>query len=145
MDRVHKMLRDNWPKIPNAPGVYGICIGDVNPKNFHVNNGESVTLFDFDQCGYGYRAFEIGKFASSLYAHGQKRTLLNAFLQGYEKRRPLSRIEYGAISYFEMVAIVWVMSIQAKNADRIGYKYLEKAFWDRKLRILRELEAQQGT
>ena len=144
LDRLHKMLRDTWPNIPKAPGLFGICIGDVNAKNFHVSSSGNVTLFDFDQCGFGYRAFEIGKFLSSLYTHGQKRALLNAFLQGYEKNRPLSGIEYEAIPYFEMVAVLWVMSIQAKNADRIGYKYLEKPYWDRKLQILRELEAQRG-
>lgn len=120
LDRFHKMLRDAWPDIPKEPGTYGICIGDVNPKNFHISSDGNVTLFDFDQCGHGYRAFEIGKFVSSLHSHRQKPALLNAFLKGYERNRCLGRIEHEAITYFEIVAVLWVMSIQAKNADRIG-------------------------
>lgn len=141
--RLHKMLRENWPDLPNEAGMFGICIGDVNPKNFHVSRDRHVTLFDFDQCGYGYRAFEIGKFAASLRMHKQKRELVKAFLHGYQEGRCLSPVEYEAISYFELVAVLWVMSIHAKNANRIGYKYLEKPYWDRKLQVLRELEAQQ--
>lgn len=144
IDSLHKVLHRNWPGLPKEAGTFGVCIGDVNPKNFHVSRERNVTLFDFDQCGFGYRAFEIGKFASSLATHRQKRELVNAFLHGYQEGRCLSRVEYEAISYFELVAVLWVMSIHAKNADRIGYKYLEKPYWDRKLRVLRELEAQQG-
>jgi Ser/Thr protein kinase RdoA (MazF antagonist) len=69
---------------------------------------------------------------------------VKAFLQGYQKGRNLSRVEYEAIFYFELVSVIWVMSIHAKNANRIGYKFLEKTYWDRRLQILRELEAQQG-
>jgi hypothetical protein len=38
-----------------------------------------------------------------------------------------------------MASIIWVFGIAAKNAERIGYKLLEKVYWDRKLKILREL------
>ena len=31
-----------------------------------------------------------------------------------------------AIPYFEIISIIWVMAIHAYNANRIGYKLLEK-------------------
>ena len=144
IDSLRKRLHRNWPSLPKEAGTFGICIGDVNPKNFHVSGRQNITLFDFDQCGFGYRAFELGKFSASLRTHRQKRELMNAFLCGYQESRNLSRTEYEAIPYFELVAVLWVMSIHAMNANRIGYRYLEKPFWDRKFQILRELEAQQG-
>lgn len=143
--RLHKWLRLNWPDIRALAGVFGICIGDVNTTNFHVTDEGKITLFDFDQCGFGARAFELGKFASSLHSHRMKRTLVNAFLDGYQQRRSLSRAECEAIPYFELVAHIWVLAIHAKNANRIGYQRLEQPFWDRNLAIVKELEAQQGT
>jgi len=140
---LNKRLRDAWPAIPREAGVFGICIGDVNARNFHIDGDRRITLFDFDQCGYGFRAFEIGKFGASLYSHRMKPTLMAAFLDGYQQSRRLSRAEYHSIPYFELVAVIWVMAIHAKNANRIGYKLLEKPFWDRKLAILKKLEAQQ--
>lgn len=139
---LRERLHRTWPKLRKEAGIFGICIGDVNPKNFHVSASSNITLFDFDQCGFGYRAFEIGKFSASLRAHRQKQKLMKTFLRAYQERRRLSRAEYAAIPFFELVAVLWVMSIYAMNVNRIGYKYLEKPFWDRKFDMLRELEAQ---
>ena len=144
INTLHKLLRKMWPILPKERGTFGICMGDVNSKNFHIDRNQNVTLFDFDQCGFGYRAFEIGKFSSSLLKHSHKSTLVNAFLDGYQEVRQLKNIEYEAIRYFEMVSVVWVMSIHAKNANRIGHKYLEQSYWNDKLQDLRELVAQQG-
>lgn len=140
-----KLLRDKLyraiPAIAKDQGQYGICIGDVNPTNFHVNAQQQLTLFDFDQCGFGYRAFEIGKFISSIHSVKSKKEIAKAFLEGYQHARPLSKEELSTIPFFEMVAVIWVMAINANNVDLIGLKWLEKAFWDRKLSILKELES----
>ena len=108
---------------------FGICIGDVNPSNFHISKEKVITHFDFDQCGYGYRAFELGKFSSSLYGYESKKENMQAFLHGYNSVRQLTTIEKMTIPYFEIASIIWVMSIHVSNANKIGYKYLENPFW----------------
>jgi Ser/Thr protein kinase RdoA (MazF antagonist) len=127
------------PQLAKEQGQYGICTGDVNPTNFHID-GETITVFDFDQCGYGYRAFEIAKFISSIHTLKNKADIANAFLVGYQQVRRLSSAELSAIPYFEMVAVIWVMAINANNSDLIGHKWLEKPFWERKITVLKELE-----
>lgn len=144
MESLGDRLCRSWPAIPCEEGAFGVCIGDVNAKNFHIDDRARITLFDFDQCGYGYRAFEIAKFISTLRSHPLKRELVDAFLFGYQKKRPLSRAEHQAIPYFTLVAVIWVMAIQAMNANRIGHKYLEKRFWDKRIEILKKLAAQQA-
>lgn len=143
LEQLKNSLHSILPGLKKEAGVFGICHGDVNPKNFHINADKRITLFDFDQCGYGFRAFEVGKFSSSLHSHSMKCMLMSAFLDGYEQVRPLTRQEYDLIPYFEKVAVIWVMAIHAQNANRIGYKFLEKPFWDRKLTLLKELDAQK--
>jgi len=138
---LQSQLHGVLPGLDREPGVYGICTGDINARNFHITDDNQITLFDFDQCGYGYRAFELGKFASAIHHHPSRRDLLDAFIDGYQQVRPLSDAERRAIPYFEMAAIIWVFGIAVKNAERIGYKLLEKVYWDRKLKILRELHA----
>ena len=136
---IQNKLHHALPQISKEQGKFGICIGDVNPTNFHIDE-EILTVFDFDQCGYGYRAFEIGKFISSIHTLKNTNEIANAFLSGYQKVRPLSQDELSAIPYFEMVSVIWVMSINANNADLIGHKWLEQPFWDRKITILKELD-----
>ena len=132
-------ISNSIPLLEKSPGIYGLCIGDVNPTNFHIDKNNRITVFDFDQCGYGYRAFEIGKFLSSVRNHNEKREIRKAFLKGYQSIRTLSQIEQEAIPIFEIISVIWVMAIQVANADRVGYKYLEKPAWDKRLSSLKKL------
>lgn len=116
---------------------YGVCVGDVNTKNFHITEDGRITLFDFDQCGYGLRAFEIAKYSSSLLNSATKRPLMDAFLAGYSEVRGLHPDEQMIIPYLEIAALIWVMAIHANNEDRIGNKYLNRAFWEKRVLNIR--------
>ena len=133
-------LRRQWPCLEKGIGVYGVCTGDINARNFHITDQHKISLFDFDQCGFGYRAFEIAKFASSIHFHGNKQQLLAAFLAGYQQVRQLTTSELDAIPVYEIAAVIWVLGIAAKNVGRIGFKYMEKPYWSRKLDILKTLQ-----
>jgi len=135
--RLHQAL----PALAQQPGTYGICLGDVNPTNFHVSGDKRITLFDFDQCGYGYRAFEIGKFLSSIQSLETKGKIAKAFVDGYQQVRHLDPDEVRAIPYFEMVSVIWVMAIHAQNVQWIGGKLLERPFWTRRLALLKVMAA----
>lgn len=140
LKQLQARLHQNLPQIPRGQGRYGICIGDVNPTNFHINAQQKITVFDFDQCGFGDRAFEIGKFISAIHLHDKKQELSQAFVEGYQQVRLLSSDELRAIPYYEMVGVIWVMAITADYADLHGHKWFEQAYWERKLLLLRELE-----
>lgn len=48
--------------LPKDPPFWSVCWGDPHSGNVHFTDDNHVTLFDFDQCGYGWRAFELAKF-----------------------------------------------------------------------------------
>jgi len=141
LQKIQSKIYSNVSHINSDNSNYGICVGDINASNFHINEKNIITHFDFDQCGYGYRAFELGKFSSSLRNDDLKKDNVLAFLEGYEKIGQLNDIEKLAIPYFEIVSIIWVMSIHVSNADRIGYKYLEKEFWTQRIGKIEVLAA----
>ena len=140
LQSIQSKLQSNISQLSTENGDFGICIGDVNPTNFHIDEEKTITHFDFDQCGYGYRAFELGKFSSSLYGSESKKGKMRAFIQGYETVRHLTDIEKISIPYFEIASIIWVMSIHASNANRIGYKYLENSFWVNRISRIEALD-----
>jgi len=141
MKSLQKELKEALPMIPKDSEVYGICLGDVNPSNFHINSENKITLFDFDQCGHGYRAFEVGKFISSIHSIERKQDVARSFIDGYQKIRRLNHDELRAIPYFEIISVIWVMAIHAYNANRVGYKLLKNPFWHRRLAIIKQLES----
>lgn len=111
------------------------CSGDVNATNFHVS-GNQIMLFDFDQCGMGWRAFEIGKFYASVLQREEKEILQKGFLSGYQSIAELSEDELASIPYFVCIAIIWVMAIHGYNAHMLGVAYLDESFWNKKIELL---------
>ncbi len=141
---LQKKIHAGMPVIEHEDGAFGICTGDINFRNFHINKHNEITLFDFDQCGYGYRAFELGKFLSAMHSLAEKDSCMEAFLNGYQSIRQLSEAEFQAIAYFEMVSIIWVLTIYVDNADRIGHILLDKSFWEQRIKRLKALERKLG-
>ncbi|MDH5693292.1 MAG: phosphotransferase [Gammaproteobacteria bacterium] len=139
LKKLQAMLHHELSRLTKSREIYGICSGDVNAHNFHITLDDRITLFDFDQCGYGFRAFEIAKYFSSLYKNQQASQIREAFLRGYQKVRILENTELATIPYFEIVAVIWVMAIHVDNGEYIGHKHLESDFWDQKFVTLREL------
>jgi len=128
-------LHYNIPQIPFENPSACFCSGDVNNTNFHINNNK-ITVFDFDQCGYGLRCFEIAKYYSSLLNLNDLDKLNNiqkSFLSGYQSVTELEPNELIAIPYFVCVSLIWVMAIHVDNINLIGSKYLDMSFWNRRM------------
>lgn len=138
---MQRRMRNALPVMPRQAPWFGPCTGDVNPRNFHVDEHGHITVFDFDQCGLGWRAFEIGKFFASLPSGPESEALRAAFLRGYESVRTLEPEERRAILPFSVVSCLWVMALHAYNADLAGQLLADPNFWNRKLGVLRELES----
>ncbi|RVU84525.1 homoserine kinase type II (protein kinase fold) [Leucothrix sargassi] len=129
-------LKNNLEELDSEKLSQVVCIGDVNMTNFHLTEDSKITLFDFDQCGYGQRAFEIGKFFSSIKPEHKKAQVKQAFLKGYESVCALSESERRAVPYYELASVIWVMSIRVDNAEKVGHSALEAAFWCKRIGVL---------
>lgn len=98
-------------------------------------------MFDFDQCGYGWRAFDIAKFVHR--AHTQKIDVMvsNLFLQRYQAIRQLNVAELAAIPVFIKIAHIWVMEISASVVgDVLPYGWFTNEWLDSRLAIFRSLD-----
>ena len=52
-------IKNQINELPMEEPYWGICWGDPHSGNVHFTEDNQMTLFDFDQCGYGWRAFDI--------------------------------------------------------------------------------------
>lgn len=136
--RLHRAL----PPLPRTAPWFGPCHGDINPRNVHFDAHGRPTLFDFDQCGPGWRAFEIGKFYASLLSHAARADLRAAFERGYGSVRPLSTEEQHALPGFMLVSPLWVMALHVYNVDITAPLLADSGFWSRMLDRLQQLEAE---
>jgi Ser/Thr protein kinase RdoA (MazF antagonist) len=99
-----------------------------------------IAPFDFDQRGYGFRAFEIAKFNASIHSLKTKHLVAEAFVDGYQQVHRRGQAKMDVIAHFETASVVRVMAIHAYNADRIGRKWLKLLFLDRRVAMLKEVD-----
>ncbi len=116
---------------------YGIIGGDFHGNNHHFTEANQITHFDFDLCGYGWRAYDLAIFR---WAAGSKEAIWQGFLQGYEALRPLSERERTLIPIFTQLRHIWWMGSHTTYPS--SPSWLNEGNWDRKFTRLRELDQQ---
>jgi Ser/Thr protein kinase RdoA (MazF antagonist) len=77
--------------------AYGMCHGDLHTGNARFDRDGRLTLYDFDTCGYGWRAIDIGVYhvsydwqSLSEETRREKARFWEAFVEGYNAERTLS-------------------------------------------------------
>lgn len=93
-------LRAQVENIPLNDNTYGIIHADLHPGNFHCRNGE-LTLFDFDHCAYGWRAYDL------VIALFMSDSIRDAMIDGYESVRPLTGAEHEALPALSQLRKLW--------------------------------------
>lgn len=135
IDNIYLKLA-NFPK--NAP-FWTVCWGDPHSGNVHFTPENKVTLFDFDQCGYGYRIFEIAKFWQVCIRTGMTRKTREAFLEGYQSLNQLTEIELNNLQFFVKVAHIWSWAIHVETTKTYDYSRLDHHYFTQRLQKLKFL------
>jgi len=127
-------------RFPQEAPFWGICWGDPHSGNVHFTEANQLTLFDFDQCGYGWRSFEIAKFLQVSMMSGLPLKVRKAFTMGYESIAPLMEFEYTALQALTQMALIWAWAISVNQATFYNYSRLDESYfqqWLAQLRLLR--------
>jgi len=100
---------------------YGCIHCDI--PNLHISEDGTMTLFDFDCYGYGWRAYDIAVLLWllrwSAFRSGRPKgpgtRRWNLFLEGYSRIRPLTKSEHNAIDLFLPIRHIWLMGLQTRT------------------------------
>ena len=125
---------------------YGYCQFDYLPKNFHFDENNSITLFDFDFAGKGFLANDIASFSAHLflYVHFKKMTLHEAsqsfkvFLDAYRKTRPLSDQEIKALPYLGFMWWIFYLGFHHDSFDDFSNFFYNTRFLKERVEIIKE-------
>lgn len=105
----------------------GFCHGDLHDWNVHSFN-KSYTVFDFDCCGFGFRAYDIAVFWWNLKLNypEKEENCWRAFREGYESKKTISEIDFKAIPLFVMARRYWLCGILLKNPEVFGTAWINE-------------------
>lgn len=105
----------------------GLCHGDFHDWNVNYSNGK-LTVFDFDCCSLGYRAYDIAVFLWNLknnYKDKEKMSW-NSFFDGYCSIRTISTSDISAIPYFVSIRRIWLLGVFLQNKDVWGTNWIKE-------------------
>ncbi len=108
------VLRENVSRVPMEAGAYGLVHCDLGWHNIHYDSDSGMTLFDFDLCGYGWRAFDL-----ALVRLQFDDTHWDAFLAAYGSARPMSDAERDSIHDFVCLWPMWHIGDLLRNRSPI--------------------------
>ncbi|MFN3646869.1 MAG: phosphotransferase enzyme family protein [Gemmobacter sp.] len=107
-------------------GDFGLIHADVLRENV-LFAPDGPCLIDFDDAGFGYRAFDLGTVLSQTLAEPHLPALAQALVQGYAARRPLDPSLIPTVTLARCCASVgWTMPRLAPG-DPIRRRHIERA------------------
>jgi Ser/Thr protein kinase RdoA (MazF antagonist) len=136
-------LKQQLQDFPQQPPFWVICWGDPHSGNAHFTADNNVTLFDFDQCGYGWRAFELGKFLQVAARTGIGHDVREAFLSGYQEVQTITSRELDSLQAFTQTAHIWMWAIRLNATILHGYSKLDDSYFIHRLEQLKMLHSQE--
>jgi Ser/Thr protein kinase RdoA (MazF antagonist) len=133
--KIQTQLQDFSEEFP----LWVVCWGDPHSGNVHFTENNQVTLFDFDQCGYGWRAFDLAKFLQVSLSAGISRQVRDAFLSGYQSVQTLSEYELNSLQAFTQTAQIWVWAIGIQAAPIHSWCRLDDSYINKRLQLFKRL------
>jgi Ser/Thr protein kinase RdoA (MazF antagonist) len=138
-------LREHIMNLPAALLDRGFCHGDSHGANAH-RDGDTVTIFDFDCCGPGWRAYDLATFRWIWEWHDAEAAAKHwsRFLQGYREYRTLADLDLAAVEPFVGLREFWLLGLHARLAAVYGSFLLADDSIDTRLDFLRRWEQEHS-
>ena len=133
-------IKDKLSNLPQEAPYWGVCWGDPHSGNSHFTTDNEITIFDFDQCGYGWRAFDIAKFLQVSLSAGINRKVRDAFFAGYLKVQAISEIEINCLQALTQTAHIWNWAINIEGAAVHCWSRLDNSYFHKRIEQLKMLD-----
>ena len=92
-------VRRTVAALGEGPEVFGLIHTDLEPDNV-VLDDEILRPIDFEHCGWGHYLYDVGASLLALADQQSFPALRRAFLEGYQRRRPLPAAQLALIDTF---------------------------------------------
>lgn len=107
----------------------GFCHGDVHGGNAHLHDNV-LTHFDFEECGFGYRVFDLATFKWAFDLDDSKSDNWQAFVAGYESVRKIKSADLKVLDTFVLLRHVWLIAYHMRNSHDFGGELTSDGYID---------------
>lgn len=118
----------------------GFCHGDLQGYHANVAPDGTLTFFDFDCGGYGYRAYDLAVFLWCCRLQDAVAVRWKPFLESYRKTRLINDLDVLAVPFFVCARYLWHMGVHTQNSPDWGIDFLNDEYFNSHLKDLRQAE-----
>lgn len=118
----------------------GYCHGDLQGYHHRITADGTLTFFDFDCGGYGFRAYDLAVFRWCARLSDNENVWWEPYLKGYQGVRSLNDLDARAIPLFVCCRYIWHMGVHCQNASDWGCGWLNQEYFSKRIEQLRAAE-----
>jgi Ser/Thr protein kinase RdoA (MazF antagonist) len=141
LQRYAEILRQRILAMPAESLEQGCCHGDLQGYHANITPDGSLTFFDFDCGGFGYRAYDLAVFLWCCRLEEAVAVRWIPFLEGYQETRAIHERDLQAVPLFVCARYLWHMGVHAQNSHDWGFDFLSDKYFDDHIHLLRQAEA----
>jgi Ser/Thr protein kinase RdoA (MazF antagonist) len=134
-------LRTRILALPENELKQGFCHGDLQGYHAKISPDGTLTFFDFDCGGYGYRAYDLAVFLWCCRLEDAIDVRWEPFLQAYRETRSINELDVQAVPLFVCARYLWHMGVHTQNSPDWGIGFLNDGYFDDHLKRVRDAEA----
>lgn len=102
LSRAEELLQHRLTAYGADPSRFGLVHADLRPANLLVD-GPSITVIDFDDCGFGWFFYDFGTAVSFIEDDPHLGEWQEAWIAGYRSRAPITRADVDMLASFVMM------------------------------------------
>jgi Ser/Thr protein kinase RdoA (MazF antagonist) len=133
-------LRQRILSIPAEMLEQGFCHGDLQGYHANITPDGTLTFFDFDCGGFGYRAYDLAVFLWCCRLEDAVSARWAPFLESYRENRFIHERDAQAVPLFVCARYLWHMGVHTQNSPDWGIDFLNNKYFDDHLRRIRQAE-----
>lgn len=125
IEQIAKQAQITVQAAPEHMLEIGFCHGDLHGYNLHLHEGK-VMHFDFEECAFGYRAYDLATFKWGACMGEQRASRWSAFVQGYQSVRSIAKLDYSLIDTFVVIRELSNTAFGLRNLDDFGHDQINE-------------------
>jgi Ser/Thr protein kinase RdoA (MazF antagonist) len=138
--RFAETLRTRIQRLPAGELEQGFIHGDLQGYHAKVAPGGTLTFFDFDCGGFGYRAYDLAVFLWCCRLEDAVGARWAPFLRAYRETRAIRDLDVQAVPLFVCARYLWHIGVHTQNTPDWGIGFLDDDYWETHLKRLRDAE-----
>jgi Ser/Thr protein kinase RdoA (MazF antagonist) len=131
-------LRQQILVMPADALEQAFCHGDLQGYHANVAPDSTLTFFDFDCGGVGYRAYDLAVFLWCCRLQDAVAARWESFLKSYRETRTINDLDVQAVPLFVCARYLWHMGVHTQNSPDWGIGFLDDKYFDDHLERLRQ-------